>query len=234
MSESLIHTTMLLSTLNAFFSILLLIGGVGFLIYVLVMWYLEKKKDYFLQLKRNDRNKYDRMSMDIIESNNYTSEEKKEKQKNIDEEHEGNQEVYGKSYDKYRKRAEFVEEIGKPLGYVVVFMLSFTFLAYLLFAIGIGGNVNNIKPIEYNDESAYASAYYVVDYEKMEQVTLTVFVRNNSNKVLKSATLNEGNTSSSVQVENIEPGQEKLVSLTVYPLKDDNYKFELTNVEFYE
>ena len=81
-------------------------------------------------------------------------------------------------------------------------------------------------------QNVVVNAYYRVDYERVEQHTLTVFVKNNSDKTLDKALISEKVTGASAYVYTIEPGQEKIVSIVVYPNDTDKYEFEISNVEF--
>ncbi len=125
--------------------------------------------------------------------------------------------------------------VGKVSACVVLALFIVDFLLALIVMDDIRVNPSLLIPAEHNDESVYATAYYVIEYKNSEEVTLTVFIKNDSDKTLKSATVEEQKSSKTARVEAIKPKEEKMVNLIVNPLKDEeSYKFELLNMEFEE
>ncbi len=107
-------------------------------------------------------------------------------------------------------------------------------LASAFVSLHYGGNVSSPKSIDnVATEDVAAVMYYEVSYNDIEQSTLTVFIKNNSKKPLKEATIVEKNSGAETKIVNLDYGQEKLVSFSVYS-DDDNYEFEVKNVVFYE
>ena len=99
----------------------------------------------------------------------------------------------------------------------------------------IGGDISYIVPIENNvNQDIAITAYYEVEYEGVSQKTLTVFVRNDSQKILENAILKEKKSGNTVDVKTLEPGEEKIVSINVYSLTDSDYEFELLDINFKE
>ena len=108
-------------------------------------------------------------------------------------------------------------------------------ICFIIVGGSIGGSVKDIREVKDTAKDNIAvTAYYRVDYERVEQDTLTVFVKNESDKVLDKATISEKETGASTNVYTLEPGQEKIVSIVVYPNKDGKYEFEISNVEFHQ
>ena len=61
-----------------------------------------------------------------------------------------------------------------------------------------------------------------------------MFVKNNSNKTLNNARIKEKNSGEISYIDYLEPNQEKIVSFNVYSYSNDDYEFEIEDVEFKE
>lgn len=90
--------------------------------------------------------------------------------------------------------------------------------------------INEVKDTVY--DNVRVNAYYTIEYSNSDKLTLAVFVKNESNEALESAWLVEGNTSSKVEIRYLEPGEEQIYTMEVYPIKDKNYEFKLEQIEF--
>lgn len=90
--------------------------------------------------------------------------------------------------------------------------------------------INEVKDTVY--DNVRVNAYYTIEYSNSDKLTLAVFVKNESNEALESAWLVEGNTSSKVEIRYLEPGEEQIYTMEVYPTKDKNYEFKLEQIEF--
>ena len=119
----------------------------------------------------------------------------------------------------------------------IIWLILCCFMLYCLtvFASCIGGNVDTLhKVTNVENEGVAITAYYIVEYKGVDQKTVTVFVKNNSNKALESACIVENKTNEKSNVEYIEPGQEKIVSFEIYPEQNDDYNFKIEDVKFKE
>lgn len=90
--------------------------------------------------------------------------------------------------------------------------------------------INEVKDTVY--DNVRVNAYYTIEYSNSDKLTLAVFVKNESNEALESAWLVEENTSSKVEIRYLEPGEEQIYTMEVYPTKDKNYEFKLEKIEF--
>ena len=90
--------------------------------------------------------------------------------------------------------------------------------------------INEVKDTVY--DNVRVNAYYTIEYSNSDKLTLAVFVKNESNEALESAWLVEENTSSKVEIRYLEPGEEQIYTMEVYPTKDKNYEFKLEQIEF--
>lgn len=70
----------------------------------------------------------------------------------------------------------------------------------------------------------------MVDYRNVEQNTLTIYIKNNSEKPLKSAVVKQKGTNNSGVINSLEPGEEKIVSFNSYDSND--CEFVIENVNF--
>ncbi len=90
--------------------------------------------------------------------------------------------------------------------------------------------INEVKDTVY--DNVRVNAYYTIEYSNSDKLTLAVFVKNESNEALESAWLVEENTSSKVEIRYLEPGEEQIYTMEVYPTKDKDYEFKLEQIEF--
>lgn len=137
--------------------------------------------------------------------------------------------------DKYRKKYDTVDNIAHSGAMICIVSWIVGFFLVALISTCFGGSIHDIKKVEnVTNEGISVNAYYRVSYDTVEQETLTVFVKNDSKKVLSKARIIEKKTGASAEVENIDLGQEKIVSIVVYPTDDGKYEFELKDIEYYD
>lgn len=154
----------------------------------------------------------------------------------LDEAREEKEKVYQEVDEKIKAQDKRYNVIDNVLS---VFRTGFGIMVWvllmyvLLLSNSLGGTFSGVREVkDTQKDNVVVSAYYRIDYERVEQDTLTVFVKNNSDKVLDKAQISEKETGASAYVYTLEPGQEKIVSITVFPNDDDKYEFEISNVEF--
>lgn len=156
----------------------------------------------------------------------------------LDEAREERDQVYNdvdgkiKALDKkYNAVSGFLSVIKTGLSVTVWVLLMYV----LLLSNSLGGSFSGVREVkDTSKDNIVVSAYYRIDYERVEQDTLTVFVKNDSDKVLDKATISEKATKASANVYNLEPGQEKIVSIAIFPNGEDKYEFEINDVEFHQ
>lgn len=140
-----------------------------------------------------------------------------------------------KEIESIKEKASKSKEISNIIMSSIVGVLIALFLLLCSVRSLVGGNIEYIVPIENNvNQDIAITAYYEVEYEGVNQETLTVFIRNDSQKTLENAILKEKTSGNTTEVKTLEPGEEKIVSINVYSSKDSNYEFELSNIEFKE
>ena len=132
---------------------------------------------------------------------------------------------------KYEKKLERVDNL-KPVEYGAL-VLAIVFIVFALITNGmVGGSFSKLRKVDCEDMNLSINAYYVVRYEDVDQVTLTVFVKNNSDKSLRSAQITQKGTNNTAIVRNIDSGEEKIVTIDTYYSGD--YEFMFENIEFVE
>lgn len=132
---------------------------------------------------------------------------------------------------KYEKKLERVDNL-KPVEYGAL-ILAIVFIVFALITNGmVGGSFSKLRKVDCEDMNLSINAYYVVRYEDVDQVTLTVFVKNNSDKSLRSAQITQKGTNNTAIVRNIDSGEEKIVTIDTYYSGD--YEFMFENIEFVE
>ena len=120
----------------------------------------------------------------------------------------------------------------KPVEYGAL-VLAIVFIVFALITNGmVGGSFSKLRKVDCEDMNLSINAYYVVRYEDVDQVTLTVFVKNNSDKSLRSAQITQKGTNNTAIVRNIDSGEEKIVTIDTYYSGD--YEFMFENIEFVE
>ncbi len=159
----------------------------------------------------------------------------KEKREEIEAQRDKEVKEMEESKTKYKDRNDLLDTIfsvNMVIGWGIWLIML---LASAFVSLHYGGNISSPKPIDnVATENVAAVMYYEVSYHDVEQSTLTVFVKNNSKKPLKEATIVEKNSGAETKIINLDYGQEKIVSFSVYSDDDSNYEFEVKDVVFYE
>ena len=234
MSEFLISTTEVVEILKLIFE---------FLVLVLAALYLRQEimdDSYYNKIEKckKDKEKARKDFDDVFEYNKYLLTEDVNASKIIEEERSKLQhefEICDKKIDDYNKKSLKSKEISKLIMASVIGMLIVLFLLLCSVRSLVGGKIDYIVPVENNvNQDIAITAYYEVNYDGVGQKTLTIFVRNDSQKILENAILKEKSSGNISEVKTLEPGEEKIVSINVYSSKSNNYEFELSNIEFKE
>lgn len=234
MSEFLISTTEVVEILKLIFE---------FLVLVLAVLYLcqEIRDDsYYNKIEKckKDKEKARKDFDDVVKYNKYLLTEDVNASKIIEEERSKLQhefEICDKKIDDYNKKSLKSKEISKLIMASVIGMLIVLFLLLCSVRSLVGGKIDYIVPVENNvNQDIAITAYYEVNYDGVGQKTLTIFVRNDSQKILENAVLKEKKSGNTVEVKTLEPGEEKIVSINVYSLTDSDYEFELLDINFKE
>lgn len=124
----------------------------------------------------------------------------------------------------------FFKIAGGMCGIYMIMALVLMFV----YSTGYGGTIGDIHAVECKENTVCVPAYYNVRYKEVNQSTLTVFVKNNSGKDVKSATIIEKNSKAQSTVKNLDNGEEKIVSIVVYNKDGAEFEFEIVDVEYVE
>ena len=114
-------------------------------------------------------------------------------------------------------------------------LISFIVAIILLISVprNISGKVSQINSIESSnsEQGVQLNGYYVVEYDRVEGlVTLTIYVKNNSDRLLKRAVVTEKNSGKYAVVENLKAGEETIIGIATK--KSDIYDFNISEIEF--
>lgn len=234
MSENLLNTLELSNKLTIVFVMALVILGVVLLVYSLLKAYFENRKVSFRTRESEENEKYWRKRSELSTPLASESVELTQQLEELEEEHEKETTYLRKKTEKNENRMSILETIGDFTIPYLIIVLIIVFVLMISVSAGLGGNIGTIQRIENDGVGVQANAYYVVDYDDVEQDTLTVFVKNNTNQVLDQAVVEEVNTGKTAIVESIEPGQEKIVTIDVYPRGEEDYTFKVEDIQFKE
>ena len=235
MSEFLINNMIVVQYLVLIFEYSLLFLGLLYFYRIVRQEHLEKKIEK-CENKRNEvRDEYlyslSQSNKDLLTEDREYSEEIDNKRKEM----EDSTKMYDSQIQDYKKKSQSSKTNSNIIMSTVgVFLIVLLMLLWFGRSC-IGGDISYIVPIEENvNQDIAITAYYEVEYEGVDQKTLTVFIRNDSQKILENAVLNEKKSGNTVEVKTLEPGEEKIVSINVYNLTDSDYKFELLDINFKE
>lgn len=187
-------------------------------------------------MKKNSNSNY-KNKVEILDEDENTDSLQRMKQTNkYFDEHIQENKQYDELIEKYDSKINFMHDnIATPgrVLFCVVFVMFFIIIAIMSACIGGSfGTINKVENVYCEDISV--EGYYDIDYSYVDQNTLTVFVKNKSDKILESAKITERNTYSSEYIYALEPGQEKIVTLDIYPIEDGSYEFQITDIKFKE
>ena len=235
MSEFLINNMIVVQYLVLIFEYGLLVLGLLYLYRVVRQEHFEKKIKKCEEKRNEVRDDYlnsiSQFGHELLTEDGDYSEKINDKRKEM----EKSNETYNAKIQEYEKKSKKTKTrsniIMSTIGVFLIVLL-------MLLRFGrscIGGDISYIVPIEENvNQDIAITAYYEVEYEGVSQKTLTVFVRNDSQKILENAVLKEKKSGNTVEVKTLEPGEEKIVSINVYSLTDSDYEFELLDINFKE
>ena len=235
MSEFLINNMIVVQYLVLIFEYGLLVLGLLYLYRVVRQEHFEKKIEKCEEQRNEVRDEY---LYSITHTDRELLTEDEDYSKKLDDkrkEMESKTEVLNSQIQDYSKKSES----SKTNSNIIMSTVG-VFLIVLLMLLNfgrscIGGDISYIVPIEENvNQDIAITAYYEVEYEGVNQKTLTVFIRNDSQKILENAVLKEKKSGNTVEVKTLEPGEEKIVSINVYSLTDSDYEFELLDINFKE
>lgn len=235
MSEFLINNMIVVQYLVLIFEYGLLVLGLLYLYRVVRQEHFEKKIEKCEEQRNEARDDY---LYSITHTDRELLTEDEDYSKKLDDkrkEMESKTEVLNSQIQDYSKKSES----SKTNSNIIMSTVG-VFLIVLLMLLNfgrscIGGDISYIVPIEENvNQDIAITAYYEVEYEGVNQKTLTVFIRNDSQKILENAVLKEKKSGNTVEVKTLEPGEEKIVSINVYSLTDSDYEFELLDINFKE
>lgn len=234
MSQNLLKLTDLANNTAIVFVVMIFLAVLFYIIKNIVIEHYNHKQRKLSERESKDINIINKEKAEI-----YLGEEsptvKMASYKNISDKVAIKQNEYKNKYKKIQDKKEAIILFTRNM--TIIWLILFCFIFYFLtvFASCIGGKVDTLhKVTNVENEGVVITAYYIVEYKGVDQKTVTVFVKNNSNKALESACIVENKTNEKSNVEYIEPGQEKIVSFEIYPEQNDDYNFKIEDVKFKE
>lgn len=235
MSEFLINNMIVVQYLVLIFEYGLLVLGLLYLYRVVRQEHFEKKIKKCEEQRNEARDDYlnsiSQLGHELLTEDGDYSEKVNDKRQEM----EKSNETYNAKIQEYEKKSKKTKIRSN-----IIMSTIGVFLIVLLMLLNfgrscIGGDISYIVPIENNvNQDIAITAYYEVEYEGVSQKTLTVFVRNDSQRILENAILKEKKSGNTVEVKTLEPGEEKIVSINVYNFTNSNYEFELLDINFKE
>ncbi len=235
MSENLFQIQSLSQSLSTMYSVAMLVFAIVAWIIIGLSYRFESKKGKsekdLREMKWDNNERIRKLELEAISAEDERKDEIakeieaiKEKEKEVENELNSN-------VAKYEKKLERVDNL-KPVEYGAL-VLAIVFIVFALITNGmVGGSFSKLRKVDCEDMNLSINAYYVVRYEDVDQVTLTVFVKNNSDKSLRSAQITQKGTNNTAIVRNIDSGEEKIVTIDTYYSGD--YEFMFENIEFVE
>lgn len=235
MSEYLLKTSEISNNIAMIFCFFLIIAAITAIVYALVDAYFSKKKRGYYESKSKVRDRYDKQMdnmSDLFDFEVKGQAEYKNKIKEQKEEEIKNIEILEDNLE--NKETKFKEFI-RTIGLILTLLCIGTYMIFVLVYSNVGGSISDIKKVDnVCNNDVCVTAYYDIKYDNVEQKTVTMFVKNNSNKTLNNARIKEKNSGEISYIDYLEPNQEKIVSFNVYSYSNDDYEFEIEDVEFKE
>ena len=223
MSQKIIEAT---QTANSYGYIYVAVLGILLIAIIIggIVKYIYTKKEQKYSRKRREL-------LDISRENtaNQLEDENEDEEEDLDAEIN----TLNDKIEKTHTISEKLEDINMYIGaaLAISFFVGLFILSLLTSSLTPESSyINEVKDTVY--DNVRVNAYYTIDYSESDKLTLAVFVKNESNEALESAWLVEGNTSSKVEIRYLEPGEEQIYTMEVYPTKDKNYEFKLEQIEF--
>lgn len=235
MSENLFEIQSLSQSLSTMYSVAMLVFAIVAWIIIGLSSRFESKKGKsekdLREMKWDNNERIRKLELEAISAEDERKDEiAKEIQAIKEKENEVENEL-NSNVAKYEKKLERVDNL-KPVEYGAL-VLAIVFIVFALITNGmVGGSFSKLRKVDCEDMNLSINAYYVVRYEDVDQVTLTVFVKNNSDKSLRSAQITQKGTNNTAIVRNIDSGEEKIVTIDTYYSGD--YEFMFENIEFVE
>lgn len=223
MSQKIIEAT---QTANSYGYIYVAVLGILLIAIIIggIVKYIYTKKEQKYSRKRREL-------LDISRENtaNQLEDENEDEEEDLDAEIN----TLNDKIEKTHTISEKLEDINMYIGaaLAISFFVGLFILSLLTSSLTPKSSyINEVKDTVY--DNVRVNAYYTIEYSNSDKLTLAVFVKNESNEALESAWLVEGNTSSKVEIRYLEPGEEQIYTMEVYPTKDKNYEFKLEQIEF--
>lgn len=238
MSETLISATQVANVLTLIVSILFLTGAVTAFIWLIFEVIYSKKikkiKNEIVNGEVKFMSKREELAQEY-DLKKYSYEEYASKRDKLNDEQKKENKEKVERYDKVDKKKESISNNFAFIESVVwLVMIIFAFI-FLIQVYSIEPSVSSIHEAEdTSSQDVLVTAYYVISYDGVDQETLTIFVRNNNEKVLKSAVIKEKTTGCSEEIKLLAPGQEKIVTIDTNSKidQDQEYEFEVESLEF--
>lgn len=239
MSEKLLYAAGIANDAASLLVILCGIIWIGWILYQFVCFLIERKNNKTRDEIKEKKEVYEKRIAEISreqDDGKISYADYLKQSKEIREESEVDPEVMALQQT-IKKREKFqnntVNTFFAVSGGMAGFFMVISFILMIIYGWSYGGKVREIQKVECND-NVCVSAYYEVDYTNVNQSTITVFVKNNSGKDVKSATIVEKNSKSNTVVKNLDSGEEKIGSFVVYDKDDVKYEFEVVDVQYVE
>lgn len=239
MSKNLISATAVANYLGV---ICLALFAVFFVLFIisLIVWHYYSKKiakiDEERSLEEEDFISGKEEANEKLQSEEYTREEYNEEVDQLYKNREKyNEDYYAKVKAVSGKRSDVSDIFSEVFAIIIVVAILFGMWSAIGYSNASGDVSNIIEVKDVSSQNVSVTAYYDIEYHSLDQETLVVFVKNNSDKVLKSAVIKEKNSGISENIGLLSPGQEKIVSLDLNEKnKNNEYQFELEDIEFME
>ena len=220
MSENLFEIQSLSQSLSTMYSVAMLVFAIVAWIIIGLSSRFESKKGKsekdLREMKWDNNERIRKLELEAISAEDERKDEIAKEIEAIKEKENEVENELNSNVAKYEKKLERVDNL-KPVEYGALVLA----IVFIVFALITNGMMN-----------LSINAYYVVRYEDVDQVTLTVFVKNNSDKSLRSAQITQKGTNNTAIVRNIDSGEEKIVTIDTYYSGD--YEFMFENIEFVE
>ena len=235
MSENLFEIQSLSQSLSTMYSVAMLVFAIVAWIIIGLSSRFESKKGKsekdLREMKWDNNERIRKLELEAISAEDERKDEIAKEIEAIKEKENEVENELNSNVAKYEKKLERVDNL-KPVEYGAL-ILAIVFIVFALITNGmVGGSFSKLRKVDCEDMNLSINAYYVVRYEDVDQVTLTVFVKNNSDKSLRSAQITQKGTNNTAIVRNIDSGEEKIVTIDTYYSGD--YEFMFENIEFVE
>lgn len=188
-------------------------------------------KDYFERRSEKLQKMFD------MEEERYNKRKKEFKIKkrdtsSIDEEFKVIENDYDKIIKKNKQKSKNLTKgiyVSRIIALILIFINS---IILIDLAFRSTGYTYSIIKLPDSTEEVYPTAYYEVLHKCSEEITLIVYVKNDSSQYIKSAIIQEEATGNTEEIYSLKPGEEKIVSIDIYPLENEEYNFIIKNVEY--